>query len=439
MLAFCGLLAGGCGEQSHPEARSPLSPEEYGRLPGLSGSPDPGLRDELARIVEQGGTPQLLGKVAIDEQENAAAGFVGLFADRKISSILEESAGICPPRRFDFHALRLQKAIDFRKKYDSQRLQIRRALQRPKCSFGIQFERGVFADSSFIDVVRICGRLEAFRAAEALAEDDPHAAVESLGAMLRMARCLGAEKHVFTRLEAAFLRTEALDVLQAIARDDQLQRKHFERLLAMVRAELAAWPPDADAWIGDRASGLYAYEMVRDGQLLGLLTAEEMGLFAREGSLDKLAEAARLSVDRDELYYLKTMQKIIDSCSRPYYARKELFDAIDNDLQEQRDSSEFPLVAGRLLLPDVWKAQRMQARDRANWEAWAVALAAATGAEPLPFDTCPLTGSAYQVHKVDHELFVTGFGTGEEGDFPEIRVPLPQDDTSDGAGGERPG
>jgi hypothetical protein len=158
--------------------------------------------------------------------------------------------------------------------------------------------------------------------------------------------------------------------------------------------------------------------------VLELLTVEEIEAFREEGILEQFPEAAERNVDRDERHYLETMRAVIESCARPYHARTEQIRAIRADLHEKRTSPEFPLVAGRLLLPGIGEAQLMQARDRANWEAWAVALAAATGEETIPFASCPLTGKPYRVERVDGDVFVTGFGTGEQGDFPEIRVPV---------------
>jgi len=431
------LLAGCAGQEAGQESLAPG--EDFGSLPGLRAVADAWLRRELARIEEEQGTPTQLSSRTVPAERNVAAGLAKLFPKGRISSLLAESERLLPEDEFRFGPTALEKAAEFRRRYDRERLAARAALKRPERDFGIRFTDGFAARLDFIGPVRLLARLEAFCAAEALSQNDPEAAAESLGVMLRLAECLGQEKHIEPRLEAALLRAEAFRVLQALVLDRHAARADLERLRQIVVAHLKRWPDDARAWKGERALGLWAYEVVRTGRALELLTPKEIDQFREEGILEEFPAAAVRNVDQDERYYLETMRTLIEACARPYHARTDTFQALRADLHKKRSSPEFPLVAGRLLLPDVWKAQRMQARDRANWEAWAVALAAATGAEPLPFDTCPLTGSAYQVHKVDHELFVTGFGTGEEGDFPEIRVPLPQDDTSDGAGGERPG
>jgi hypothetical protein len=426
IVALSGVLAGGCNRQPETGATQQLGSEDYGALPGLKEVPDLKLRDELARLIEQRATPELIGKTAPAEEENVAAGLVRLFPESKIASILDESAKIFPSGKFELDPIRLQRAINFREQHDARQLQARDALGRPQCDFGIRFTDGLTDELKFIDVVRICARLEAFQAAESLAADDPQKAVEALGFMFRLASCLGAEKHPVARLEAGFLRTEAFRVLQAIVEDDQITRKRLDQLSEMVAEQLAIWPDDADAWIGDRALGLYAYEMVRAGNLEDSLTPKEIEQFEKEGILEELLAAAVRNVNRDQLYYLQTMQKIIDSCTQPYHARLSLFDSIGRELQEKRNSPDFPLVAAWVLrLPDVRKGHAIQAQDRANWEAWALALALATEREMPPYQINPLTGQKYRAGKHGDTVEVTNFGSGIDGDRPSIIVPDP--------------
>jgi hypothetical protein len=431
-IAWLGLFAGGCREQQEAEVPEQLDAEDYGALPSLKLTPDQKLRDELARITEEGGTPELLSKARIAEEDNVAAGLAGLLPDTAIDAVLKGSEKIFPAGKFQFDPIRLQRTINFRRRYDAQRLQARRALGRPQCEFGIRFTAGLQAQWKFIDVVRICARLEAFAAAESLADHRLDEAIESLGLMLRWASCLGAEKLPMARLEAAFLRAEAFRVLQAIVEDERIARKHLDRLYEMVEGQLTTWPDDAHAWIGDRALGLHAYEMVRAGHLRDLLSQEEIEQFQAEDLLQEVLAAAMRNVNHDELYYLQTMRKIIASCSQPYHARRSLFDSIGSDLQENRSSPEFPFVAvWVLLLPEVRKGHAIQAQDRANWEAWALALALASGRAMPAYRINPLTAEEYRYEKYDRTIEVTNFGSGRGGDNPSIVVP-------DLSGGDEP-
>jgi len=422
--AMLGLLVTvGCRQGDTPEDARQQAAEDFGQLPGLAGSPDPRLQNELARIVDEGATPALLAEHRIAESENVAAGLTHLFPARKVRSILTESGDILPAREFTFHSLQLEKAIRFRKRYEVQRRQVRQALGRGACDFGIRFEEGFAADLGFIDLVRLCARLEAFGAAESLAGDDLDAAAESLGVMFRLAACVAGEKHAIARLEGAFCRTEALAVLRAIVEHPKAGRSHLERMAKLVRRQLDTWPPDADAWIGDRALGMQAYESVRAGKIRELLTEDEIRQFAEAKTLADLPAVAQRTVNQDELYYLETMRKIIESCRQPCHARAKLFRTIREDLHGRRASPDFPLVAGRLLLPDIEKGHRIQGRDRATCEAWALALALACGADPPPYQANPLTGKPYEVVREEGLVTVANLGTEEDGEIPPIIVP----------------
>jgi hypothetical protein len=435
ILVLSSLLAGSCRRQPEVESPAQLDSEDYGELSGVKGMRN-AIGDELNRIIEEGGTPELLNKTGIAEGDNVAVGLLGLFLQDRVESILKKSEEIFPSGKFEFDPIRLQKAINFRSKYDAQRLHARDALGRPKCDFGIQFKAGFLAELKFIDEVRIAARLEAFQAAESLSQDKPQQAIESLGIMLRLASCLAAEKSAVVRLEAAFLRTEAFVVLQAIVQRDCTRRKHLDQLYQMVQKQLKAWTSDADAWIGDRAMGLHAYEMVRAGDLASLLTEEEMERFEKEDILDELMDAAARNVNQDELYYMETMRKIIDSCAQPYFDRVALFDSINHDLQQKWNSPDFPIVAARLLLPNIQQGHVIQAQDRANWEAWAVALAMATGRKPLPYRTNPLTGKEYHPARFDQTIEVSNFGSGKNDNYQSIIVPIFAGGESDEVGNQ---
>ena len=357
-----------------------------------------------------------------------AQGLVRLFEPSKTGQVLEESGEILPPGKFELDPTRLERAIGFLERYEAERQRCREALQRPKCNFGIRYQAGFAADLAFIDVVRICARLEALHAAVSLANDDVQGAVESLDAMFRLAACLGREKHPTARLEAALVREEALAVLRTVvsypdASEPRITLGQLGRLYTLVEQQLSSWPPDRNAWIGDRALGIHAYELVRAGRLVELLTEDELRRFGEEGILEEFPAAAQRNVNSDELFYLAAMRKIIDACSRPYFEREETLLAIRQQLQQGRNRPQFPLVAARLLLVDIEKGHALQARDRAGCEAWALGLAAASGREPPPYQVSPLWGKKYDVVIGDGLVTVWGAYPDEGGIGPSSEVP----------------
>jgi hypothetical protein len=440
-FAWLGLLmlatAAGCSNGSTPEEKATEEAKAFGALSGLKATPDQALQDELARVVEDGGTPELLAAGEIPPDTNVAAGLVALFEgiDRqRLALIRAESDTLFPEGPFTLDPIQREKAIRFRKRYEKERMGARLAMQRPECRFPIQYEAGPADELPFLDAVWICSRLEAFRASEALSALDVDTAVESLRYQLRLAECVAAEPHPIARLEGAFLRIEALLVLQAIVASEGFQRRHALLIHGWLSDQLATWPDDALAWIGDRAQGMVIYEAVRGGRLKDFLTDEEKEQIKETGSFSAFEDAVLRDVNSDQLFYLVAMGQVIESCEYPYHTRVADFEELRRDLHERRNRSDFPLVAGRFLLLDVEKGHVIQARDRANCEAFVMALALACGEKPPELGNNPLTGRPYRVERDAKTVMVFDIGTGLDGDNPPWIVPDMSSGGADGSG-----
>ena len=225
------------------------------------------------------------------------------------------------------------------------------------------------------------------------------------------------------RLEGAFLRTEALLVLQAIVGSEKFERRHAQMVRGWLAEQLANWPDDALAWIGDRAQGMVLYEAIRGGRLKDFLTEEEREELKETGGISTFEDAVLRDVNSDQLYYLTAMRNIIESCEHPYHTRVEDFEALRRDLHQRRNKSDFPLMAGRFLLLDVEKGHVIQARDRANCGGFVLALSLACGEKPPELGNNPLTGRPYRVERDSKTILVFDIGTGVEGDNPPWVVP----------------
>jgi hypothetical protein len=435
MLAVGLLFSSGCKKQRRAEFPEQLGNEDYGRLPGLMGTSLERLQDELALVVEQQGTPELLDGLdtggqkssqsrRIPDKENVAIALANVYSTKTFQSLKDAAEKNYPQGRFEFNALQLRTAVGFLGRHRRELSESRAALKRPQCDFGIRHVRGFANDCSFIDHARLSARLEGLAAAEALfVDDDLQRAIVALENMLQWAKHLGAEKHVTARLQARLLRAEALDVLQAIVIHPNCRREQLQRLGELVRGQLSAWPPDADAWIGDRAMGMHSYEVVRDGDIALLLTDREIEAFSQSGSIEELPKAAMDVADRDELFYLGAMRKIIESCRRPYHQRANMAKKILAEADAKANSPDYPLVAARLLLPNIDLGLRMQAEDRGAVEAWAAALDAALG-RTVTNTVDPLTGKKYQISRRKEQISVLQPGSVDGQDGPLLVVPL---------------
>ncbi|MBN1910044.1 MAG: hypothetical protein JW818_09920 [Pirellulales bacterium] len=422
--AFGTVLCAGCKEKDIPVDSE--SQVEYGRLPGLRGSPDSELREELSRIEAEQGTPEQMTKPAeISDLENVAAGLQDLLRSSELDSVREALEGFFPTGKFEFNLLVLNKALKFAKKHEDRRNKARQALTRSNCDFGLRHIDGWVADMKFVDVARICGLLEVYHAAECLfVNRSVVGAIESLQYQFRLAECLGAEKRVLPRLEAASIREEALRVLQAILDSGLVDRAHLDQLRELVHHQLKKWPPDADMWIGDRALGMYVYEVVRDGGLLSLLTGEEMGDLNKDGLLEEMVELAPQMADVDELFYLQTMRDVIEQCEKPYHSRADLSDKVEAALAERRTKPDYPVIADRLLLRDLGVALEKQAEDRVRMEAWAVALDLATGHQSSNYVNT-MTGKPFRIERKPDKISVWLDASTNEKAPPDIVVPVP--------------
>jgi hypothetical protein len=445
----------GCGREPVTEESSRAEAALLGDLPHLAETRHEGLRAELSRLVDERATPRLLeaddrgelNRLAAEANARSSADHTPdapptnragsdargpspkngsllstLFVLGEFDAMQSGLEELYPLDRFAFTALEVKNAAAFRRQHDSVRTRFRAVLAHPDERLLVDHSQGLMADVSLVDVFEACNRLEALVAAEHLADDRPDEAVEPLLAMFRATAILSTRRHVVPRLGAANQRAEAIRVMEAIAQHPAADRDVLLALREIVAGQLAHWPPDADAWIGDRAMGLHTYEVVRDGRVLSLLSQSEIDKMQRDESLEEFALAVTENVDEDESFYLDSMRRIIAACDQPYFERKDVLDEVRHELNSRRDTSLFPTVAAMLLLEDIDRGHRLQARDRALCEAWLLALSAATG-EPLPpLKANPETGERYDVRQSAAFVVVEGVNVGAE-EYRPVFVP----------------
>ncbi len=420
------FFAAGCSLESADEQYAKVVTEEYGQLTRARSSTSVELQDALDRIEEEHATPAQLDSQPPDKSRNTAVALTNLFSMRSLERIDAKSRDLIPADRFAYSPLTLEKMIRFRRIHENAWLESRKAYDLPECNFGLMHKAGFFADTSFIDVIRFCGRLEAFQAAECLANNDLPGAVEALGYMLRGTELLGNEYHVICRIETARLRRLALGVVESIVQHSDLDIAMLTQVHALLAEQLERWPLDSRAWIGDRALGLHTYEAIRGGDLIWLMTDQEIQQLAEEMNLSVFEAAALRGIDADEIFYLQTMHDAIEACSRPFYQRRETFVRLRLRLNELENTPHDPIVARRMLLGDIEPGQRIQAEDRAACEAWCLAVALAAGQSPPPYQVNPLSGDPYDVELLPGQTIVAAEGKPADPWYAAIVVPWPQ-------------
>jgi hypothetical protein len=374
----------------------------------LSSSPHAGLKAELALLTQEQMTPRALDarRGAIPAEGQAAlAESIPAISRPLLKAQLDEvyRSGI-----LRLTPLQLERAREVSRLWADDRVRCEQALDACRGGLGLRAADGILADVRFLDVTSLGFRLEALAAAEALAENQPEAAIAPLAVMLRAARVLAQEWNVTTRVSAANLRADALHVLDAVANHEHSTHETHERLAELLARETADWPADAAAWIGDRAAGLIAYELVRDGYYFSLLEQSELQKLRDDGLADATAKAVMRNLDGDQLFYLSAMRRIIDSCQLPYFQREQILREIRGDLAAREQTADYPLVAGRLLLADFEKGQRLMAEDLARCSAWQIALTVGTGGIANEGTLSPITGQPPEIRKLPSQLSVAG-------------------------------
>lgn len=417
------VLAAGCGVKSANSATSAtgVAVEKYAELPGLQASSNSPLHAELELLKQEQATPtQLVTHATVGRQriygiEPPTDRIEQAFPALSRQLLAEEIDEIFPADVARLRGAERKKARDLLRRQAAARELFRMAIPLDNAGLELQHQQGLLADFDFLDSLRIGCRLEVLDAADDLSEHRLESALGPLEVLLRVAHVLADEKCLTCRLAAVEVRADALQIVRAITRHRFASAQIHEQIQDMLRREIATWPSDAEAWIGDRALGLHTYELVRDGNLLSLLSADEIARLEAKGLLKSTAQAALQNVDADELFYLQAMRRLIDASRRPYYERAAVLGQIRQDLTASEATAEYPLVAGTILLSDFERGERLQAEDLARMVAWHYGLSLATNAEAsMPPPLNPLTGRAFTVLREQKRLVISDIIPGHD-------------------------
>ena len=462
LLACFTLLVvfSGCSkpqvEQDKPENPCAGFPKTHGCLSHLRESTHPELSKEYALLVEQQHTPCQLMKLDAYPGRNTAALLRKAFSRSRTEDILADTNFLTRDNRFEFDPLLLKKIRTLAEDYKYKNILIREAVELPNCIFEYKHTQGLMADDSFIEDVQAASQLQELAAANyiyntrrssALPNDtttetesvdqtaktssdnsktldpDLKETINCVQTIFKLAGYLSEVKQIRARLTAESIRAQACRILEAVVHDPRCDQETLVELRKVVQDALAQWSSDAEMWIGDRALGLYTYEVVRDGLILSILTEEEEAIFSQDGTLKYLTETTRENADEDQIYYLKTMRNLIDSCQRDFYKRPLLGQKIVEDLENLEHSLNYPIVAAKILLPGVDKALLLQMIDLTRVQAWSVALDIATGKKPQE-NINPINGEPFLITQTEKEIIVRA--TPEEGKA-ELDSPLDEE------------
>ncbi len=383
------LLLSGCGGGVTP----PVEPAAFADLSGLKATHNKALQAEYARLVSEKATPLALKPASSSSPaaKEAAEAYNALFPADKLPLLEEEILKIYPfAANQPGDVLQAQKA--FKLQWNGQRKKAVEAWRGAYSPVFIDLADGILAPLTPISVTQIAVTLQGCYVREQLDAGELQAAADGWMAAMRGIELLAELPHLTARLTAAQLRAECLQMLPELASHPATGPALRRKLEATLEGQLANWPPDSRAWIGDRALGLHLYEMVRDNHILSILSASDLAMLKKRRQLDAVVEAVEVNIDEDQYFYLIQMRKMINACSKPYYQRKDELDEILLTVARFKGVPSERYVAAHILLLQLDDAHKQQAQDRERCERHRLLLRQQRGAEAQPAVISPVTG-----------------------------------------------
>ncbi|MDR1492996.1 MAG: hypothetical protein LBT05_09785 [Planctomycetaceae bacterium] len=231
-------------------------------------------------------------------------------------------------------------------------------------------------------------------------------AVNALCYILKTAEIAARQREINLRLTALFIRENALDTLQTLVRNPEFDRDAMQKILQLLERQLQAWPSDTLLFEGERASGVWFYEVVRRGGLYEIAAPEDMAAIEKIGSPFNIEQTIRKRCDSDEFFYLRQMNKLIQINRLPLEKRFALLARWEDEIETLRSDVEtYPIVAGTLLFRDVRKIMLWLAEDRIRAQAWTLAISKAMNQPTEKYEIHPATGRPFRVNRATDEYY----------------------------------
>lgn len=382
------------------------------------------LQDELRRLSTERALPdQIDGRrhAAAVHPDSLAAKIHDILDDAQTERILKRLPDFFPDGRQSLNAVTIESSAGFLKFYSTAHQAARDALDGPQSPFEWLATDGWFADTRYTDrTTALCG-LELIAGMDALSSREPARCIAALSYAGRLIRLLAEDGHLTARLAAVDLRDKWLQLIDSAARQPEFKREDLQLILEMLLRQIAQWPDESVAWVNDRAVGLQTYEIVRQGHYLSLLSKTEAEALEADGMHLIKARAVQRYIDDDQVFYLDIMRRLIDLHRFPYFERRKVLNAIEDQLLVADQLEKYPQVAAEVLMPHILTAMERIANDRARCEAWSLALSAALGAAPPEYKINPANGQPYDLLVTDDYVELIGLSTDQ---WPRaIRLP----------------
>ncbi|MDR0520726.1 MAG: hypothetical protein LBH00_02610 [Planctomycetaceae bacterium] len=328
-----------------------------------------------------------------------------------------------------------------------KRLAVRSMLEQRETCFYYQFSRPKESWQISIDIdaskyLADYALLEEYAVADALLKGKMEDVYAAAAYTFRIAQLASVLPAAGVRADAALVRLRLFDVMQRILLDPKLEPKHLLWFSEMLKEQYAGFTPESNVWFGDRAAGIKLYnDILIQGPDSALDILDIQKMEERKVYLPFVKGFLKSHIT-DEVFYLRSMQRIIDASKKPYHTRKPVLDSIRRALQEKYDTPDEPYVA-QLQLKDVDRLMRLYAQDESALRRALVLMLVSLGqaylneaGEPrltgTPKETGqqflrqelltdPFTGKPYKVKRVDGLLTIASENLPRTFRIPDFR------------------
>ncbi|MDR0705387.1 MAG: hypothetical protein LBF88_10420 [Planctomycetaceae bacterium] len=319
-------------------------------------------------------------------------------------------------------------------RFESKRLTIRNLLNRSDSCFYFIFEQdeefGEIIDLQAADYLEDYLLLEEYAIAVALRDGRIEDALDSLVYIFRIAQLASAISVPSARSAAALIRLRAVDIMQTVILEPKFKKRYLNGLYEMIKEQLEHWTPDRAVWVADRASGLKTYHRILQYGLEAALTPTEIDELEKRDLLEVITRKQKKRKKNtddnknenennevketillknnflhghvsDEIFYLRSMQKVIDASEKPFYQRHSELSEVTDEVVRAMDKKSAPIIA-ELLLRGIVESMRLHAQDRAACEMTFLAMSVSLEKPTFASLTSnPLSEKGYNLNQIN--------------------------------------
>ncbi|MDR1270376.1 MAG: hypothetical protein LBK82_12710 [Planctomycetaceae bacterium] len=399
---------------------------------------DRDLIAEIKKVIAQKETPSEIFKNDLSGKVNIAPTLNNMFRLDNSEELQTLRDAASKEAEWNISSETLEQLSEILDRFEEKRLTIRNALNRSNTCFYFLFEQdeefGEIVDVQAADYLEDYLLLEEYTIAKALRDGRIEDALDSLVYIFRIAQLTSEIAVPAVRSSAALIRLRAVDVMQTIVLDPKFNKRYLNGLYEMLREQLEYWTPDRAVWVADRASGLKTYHRILQYGPEAALTPAEIDDLEKRDLLmfvvrkqkkrkkeknnttandnnntdnNEIKETILLKNDflhthvADEIFYLKSMQKVIDECPKPYYQRLAVLNEINNEVLDRMDKKPEPVIA-EILLRGIVQSMRLHAQDRAGCEIAFLAMSISLGKQTVTsLTTNPFSEEKYGINEME--------------------------------------